>query len=303
MTKFSDVPAAGITIRESANDGSDFTTNTAADYRRLFLGEDGLLHLKDSAGTVTTIGGSGITADAAWAAKGDLIVGTANDTAAILTAGTNGKVLMAASGEATGLKWETPAAGGASVPNIVQIVAAGNQTASFTIAAAASGNRLILLTNATVGYVTDVACTNVTWTEVKKATDATGYVTIWIGVVAGGSSGTTVTTTRAATYNTVLLYEVTDALTPTLGVSSASLVNHGNGNASIQRTASPTAGRLVVFAGWSANTTVQVWAFPGLPYSGSVSAVGNCMALAYATASALTVSVGAVSNIITAEVY
>ena len=52
MTKFSEVPAPGITIRESANDGSDFT-NPVADYRRLFLGEDGLLHVKDTAGTVT----------------------------------------------------------------------------------------------------------------------------------------------------------------------------------------------------------------------------------------------------------
>lgn len=43
----------GVHIRESATDGSDFT-NAAADYRVLFLGEDGLLHVKDSAGTVTS---------------------------------------------------------------------------------------------------------------------------------------------------------------------------------------------------------------------------------------------------------
>lgn len=42
----------GIHIRESATDGSDFS-NAAADYRVLFLGEDGLLHVKDSSGTVT----------------------------------------------------------------------------------------------------------------------------------------------------------------------------------------------------------------------------------------------------------
>jgi hypothetical protein len=47
----------GIHVRESANDGSDFT-NAAADYRVLFLGEDGSLHLKDSSGTVTDIGSS-----------------------------------------------------------------------------------------------------------------------------------------------------------------------------------------------------------------------------------------------------
>jgi hypothetical protein len=43
--------------------------------------------------------------DTAWAAKGDLVVGTANDTAGILTAGTNDQILMAESAETTGLKW------------------------------------------------------------------------------------------------------------------------------------------------------------------------------------------------------
>lgn len=56
-------------------------------------------------------GGSGsVATDTIWATKGDLAVATANDTAAILTAGSNGQVLSADSGEATGLKWV--AAGG-----------------------------------------------------------------------------------------------------------------------------------------------------------------------------------------------
>jgi hypothetical protein len=41
----------GVHLRESADDGSDFS-NAAADYRVLFLGEDGFLHAKDSAGSV-----------------------------------------------------------------------------------------------------------------------------------------------------------------------------------------------------------------------------------------------------------
>lgn len=51
---FSTAKLHAMTIRESADDGSDFT-NPDADYRRLFLGEDGALHLKDSAGTVTDV--------------------------------------------------------------------------------------------------------------------------------------------------------------------------------------------------------------------------------------------------------
>jgi hypothetical protein len=46
-----------------------------------------------------------IAHDTAWAAKGDLIVGTANDTAGVLTVGANDTIPMADSGEATGIKW------------------------------------------------------------------------------------------------------------------------------------------------------------------------------------------------------
>jgi hypothetical protein len=44
-------------------------------------------------------------------AKGDIVAATAADTVARLAVGTNGQVLTAASGEATGLSWTTPAAG------------------------------------------------------------------------------------------------------------------------------------------------------------------------------------------------
>jgi hypothetical protein len=89
---FSEAQLFGMTIRESANDGSDFT-NPAADYRRLFLGEDGLLHLRDSAGTVTTLGSGSVAADTIWDAAGDLAVGSGADTAARLAKGNAGGAL------------------------------------------------------------------------------------------------------------------------------------------------------------------------------------------------------------------
>jgi hypothetical protein len=45
--------------------------------------------------------------DTLWAAKGDIVAGTANDTAAVVTAGTNGQMLTAQSGQSAGLQWAT----------------------------------------------------------------------------------------------------------------------------------------------------------------------------------------------------
>lgn len=56
-------------------------------------------------------GGGDVATDAIWDAKGDLAVGTGANTASKLTVGANDLVLMAASGEATGLKWGSPAGG------------------------------------------------------------------------------------------------------------------------------------------------------------------------------------------------
>src|SRR5512139_1941377 len=52
--KASENQVPSVTLEEVASDGSDLT-NPAADHRRLFLGEDGALHLRDSAGTVTDV--------------------------------------------------------------------------------------------------------------------------------------------------------------------------------------------------------------------------------------------------------
>ena len=100
----------GIHLRESANDGSDFS-NGAADYRVLFLGEDGQLHVKDSAGTVTSIGSATTLAtDTLWDAAGDLVVGTGANTAAKKSLGSALQVLRVNSG-ATDVEWATASTG------------------------------------------------------------------------------------------------------------------------------------------------------------------------------------------------
>ncbi len=60
-------------------------------------------------------------------AKGDLIAATADNTVTRLPVGTDGQSLVADSSQATGLRWATPASGGAAyageVPNVVSRLA------------------------------------------------------------------------------------------------------------------------------------------------------------------------------------
>jgi len=114
-------------------------------HHRLFIDTDEKLKMIDHASLVTDFTPSAagdITTDAAWAAKGDLIVGTANNTAAVLTAGTNGKVLTAASGEATGLKWDTAAAG--ALVLVEQHTAANSATLDFTTCISATYDEYLI---------------------------------------------------------------------------------------------------------------------------------------------------------------
>tara|TARA_S200002703_G_C3650474_1_gene199696 strand:+ start:208 stop:543 length:336 start_codon:yes stop_codon:yes gene_type:complete len=57
-------------------------------------------------------------------AKGDLIVGSADDTAARLAVGTDGFVLTADSAETTGVKWSASTGGGAGLQDIFFLMGA-----------------------------------------------------------------------------------------------------------------------------------------------------------------------------------
>lgn len=90
---------------------ASFTSDPAslADGDMWYRSDTDVIRYRANGATVSI--GSGILTDTAWAAKGDLVVGTANDTASILSKGDDGKVLTANSATATGLEWQTPAAG------------------------------------------------------------------------------------------------------------------------------------------------------------------------------------------------
>jgi hypothetical protein len=106
----------GQYLRETLIDAKgDLLVGSAADTAsRLAAGTDGHVLMLDSTQATGAKwaappgAGSGI-AETLIDAKGDLIAGSAADTAARLAVGSNGQVLTAASGQATGLQWATPA--------------------------------------------------------------------------------------------------------------------------------------------------------------------------------------------------
>jgi hypothetical protein len=85
------------------------------------------------------------------AAKGDILTGTANDTPAVLSVGTNGHTLVADSAEATGLKWAAPASGGGGL-TLVKTQTIGSAVSSVTVTDAFSAtydNYLIIVSDGT----------------------------------------------------------------------------------------------------------------------------------------------------------
>lgn len=107
----------------------DLIAATAADApARLAVGSNGQVLTADSVESTgvkwATPAAAGIAATL-LDAKGDLIAASAADTAARLAVGSNGQVLTADSGEATGLKWVTR-------PTEVLMIAISDETTAIT---------------------------------------------------------------------------------------------------------------------------------------------------------------------------
>lgn len=128
------------------------TPATPASGYGIFYDKNKTPAFKNSDGTEYILLPASILASTDWAAKGDMVLGTANDTAAILSVGSNGQYLIADSSQATGHKYvtggrelisrATPSGTGtvtfSSIPstyNTLEVVATvrGTQTAVYTV--------------------------------------------------------------------------------------------------------------------------------------------------------------------------
>jgi len=134
-------------------------------------------------GSTATVNGKNVVTAGVVDAKGDLIVGSADDAVARLGVGTNGQVLTAASGATYGVQWSDPAAVGVFTESITFEGATANDYETTLAVADPTADRTITLPNAsgTVALTSDIPSsttylsegTNQYFTD-ERAQDAVG---------------------------------------------------------------------------------------------------------------------------------
>jgi hypothetical protein len=151
-------------------------------------------------GSTATVNGKNVITAGVVDAKGDLIVGSADDAVARLAAGTNGYVLTANSGATNGLEWAAPAAVGTFTSSILFEGSTADDYETTLEVADPTADRTITLPNAT-GTVTlndatqtlsnkTISYTNNTVTvQVANVSDLTASASE-LNLVDGSSAGT-----------------------------------------------------------------------------------------------------------------
>ena len=125
-------------------------------------------------GSTATVNGKNVITAGTVDAKGDLIVGSADDAVARLGVGSNGQVLTAASGATYGLEWAAPAAVGVFGASILFEGATADDYETTLEVTDPTADRIITLPNATgtVALTSDVT----THADLTAAHGATGAV-------------------------------------------------------------------------------------------------------------------------------
>ena len=160
-------------------------------------------------GATGTISGKNIITAGISDAKGDLIVGSADDAVARLGVGSNGQVLTAASGATYGVQWSDPAAVGVFTESIVFEGATANDYETTLAVTDPTADRTITLPNATgtVALTSDITTavdaittsvieegTNLYFTD-ERAQDAVGNA-VGTGLTYNDTSGAISVTTN-----------------------------------------------------------------------------------------------------------
>ncbi|CAB4175333.1 hypothetical protein UFOVP963_153, partial [uncultured Caudovirales phage] len=158
-------------------------------------------------GSTATVNGKNVVTAGVVDAKGDLIVGSADDAVARLGVGTNGQVLTAASGATYGVQWSDPAAVGVFQTEISFEGATADSYETTLTIVDPTADRTITLQNGTgtVAFTSDIPSsttalsegTNLYFTD-ERAQDAIGNN---LGTGLSYNDGTGAVSVTANTYD------------------------------------------------------------------------------------------------------
>jgi len=156
-------------------------------------------------GSTATVNGHDVLTKSIINAKGDLIVGTADNTTDILTAGTNGYVLTADSNEAKGLKWAAAPAVGAFETSIVFEGSTADSYETTLTVTDPTADRTITLPNVSGTVITTGDAGTVTSTMIENGTIVDGDISASAAIGASKIAGTAVTQADSGTVTSTMI--------------------------------------------------------------------------------------------------
>jgi hypothetical protein len=135
------------------------------------------------------------------AAKGDILTGTANDTPAVLSVGTNGHTLVADSAEATGLKWAAPSSGAMALVKRASFSNVANTGTTFDGVFTSSYKSYVMVIEQ-ISAVTQTDDLHLQFRYAGPTTQTVDYYTNTLMVI---TSSTTITNNNAANTTEMIL--------------------------------------------------------------------------------------------------
>jgi len=156
-------------------------------------------------GSTATVAGKNIITAGTIDAKGDLLVGSADDAVARLAIGTNGQVLTANSGATYGVQWSDPAAVGVFDTQITFEGATANEFETTLTVVDPTADRTITLPNVSGTVITTGDDGTVTSAMIANNTIVDADINTSAAIAASKISGTAVTQADTGTVTSTMI--------------------------------------------------------------------------------------------------
>jgi hypothetical protein len=156
-------------------------------------------------GSTATVNGKNVITAGVVDAKGDLIVGSADDAVARLAIGTNGQVLTANSSATYGVEWSAPAAVGVFDTQITFEGATADDYETTLTVVDPTADRTITLPNVSGTVITTGDSGTVTSTMIENGTIVDADINASAAIAASKISGTAVTQADSGTVTSTMI--------------------------------------------------------------------------------------------------